>query len=173
MWENKVLSNLGQQIMSSHFPCTYFITMEVVVCLTCNVNPKEPFFFSTMMVRRRRSSSGLLAVTRSGFTRSRICDCRNIISFQEQNLQVLTLFISKPIQLDKISSQFHPSPILTTHLIVNLLSYFQSSKYSFSKILHSFFDYLIKAICPAHCSLPDLTIIMTLGKKGKVVPVLN
>lgn len=42
--------------------------------VTCKVNPKEPFFFSTMMVLRRRSSSGLLAVTRSGLTRSRICD---------------------------------------------------------------------------------------------------
>jgi hypothetical protein len=79
MWGSyKALDNIRQGIT------IMFVTLEDLVQFTCNVNPKEPFFFSTIMVRRRRSSSGLLAVTRSGFTRSRICDCKsNITSIQK------------------------------------------------------------------------------------------
>jgi hypothetical protein len=66
-------------------------------------------------VRRRRSSSGLLAVTRSGFTRSRICDCKsNITSIQRSGAQIFSTNqwrFQRP-QLDTNLRQFHPQPVL-------------------------------------------------------------
>jgi len=104
--------------------------MEVAACITCSVNPNEPFFFSTIIVRRRRSSSGLLAVTRSGFTRSRICDCKNKMNTLLQN-QTFQHSQNRNPPLDTDVARFHPPSIVTFSFL------FWSSNYYFSKIFLS------------------------------------